>query len=295
MPAPARPRRSVLYMPGSKPRALEKARHLPADALILDLEDAVAPAEKAAARDLVRAEGRSGAFGGREVVIRVNGLGTEWGDDDLAAAAAAGPDAVLVPKAESAAQIAEVAARLREAGAPERVAIWAMIETPRGVLRAEEIAGAPGMAAFVLGTNDLMKDLRAAHTPAREPVATALGWSLLAARAHGLACIDGVHNAIRDEVGLRRACEQGRAMGFDGKTLIHPDQLAIANAEFGPTEAELAEAREIVAAFEAAKADGAGVTVVDGRIVEQLHAETAERLIAEAAAIAALHGQTMAA
>ena len=295
MPAPARPRRSVLYMPGSKPRALEKARHLPADALILDLEDAVAPAEKAAARDLVRAEGRSGAFGGREVVIRVNGLGTEWGDDDLAAAAAAGPDAVLVPKAESAAQIAEVAARLREAGAPERVAIWAMIETPRGVLRAEEIAGAPGMAAFVLGTNDLMKDLRAAHTPAREPVATALGWSLLAARAHGLACIDGVHNAIRDEVGLRRACEQGRAMGFDGKTLIHPDQLAIANAEFGPTEAELAEAREIVAAFEAAKADGAGVTVVGGRIVEQLHAETAERLIAEAAAIAALHGQTMAA
>ena len=295
MPAPARPRRSVLYMPGSKPRALEKARHLPADALILDLEDAVAPAEKAAARDLVRAEGRSGAFGGREVVIRVNGLDTEWGDDDLAAVAAAGPDAVLIPKAESAAQIAEIAARLREAGAPERVAIWAMIETPRGVLRAEEIAGAPGMAAFVLGTNDLMKDLRAAHTPAREPVATALGWSLLAARAHGLACIDGVHNAIRDEVGLRRACEQGRAMGFDGKTLIHPDQLAIANAEFGPTEAELAEAREIVAAFEAAKADGAGVTVVGGRIVEQLHAETAERLIAEAAAIAALHGQTMAA
>lgn len=295
MPALARPRRSVLYMPGSKARALEKARGLPADALILDLEDAVAPAEKAAARELVQAEGRSGAFGGREVVIRVKGLDTEWGAADLAAAAAAGPDAVLVPKAESAAQIAEIATRLREAGAPERVAIWAMIETPRGVLRAEEIAGAPGMAAFVLGTNDLVKDLRAAHTPAREPVATALGWSLLAARAHGLACIDGVHNAIRDEDGLRRACEQGRAMGFDGKTLIHPAQLAIANAVFGPTEAELAEAREIVAAFEAAKAEGSGVTVVGGRIVEQLHADAAERLIAEAAAIAALHGQAIAA
>ena len=288
MPAEARPRRSVLYMPGSKERALEKARSLPADALILDLEDAVAPAEKAAARDLVRGVGRSGAFGGREVAIRINGLDTEWGAADLVAAAEAGPDAVLVPKVESAEQLAEVAARLDYHDAPVDTAIWAMIETPLGVLRAPEIAAAPRLAALVLGTNDLSKELRASHTADRQPVLTALGLTLLAARAHGLACLDGVHNALRDEAGLRAACEQARAMGFDGKTLIHPAQIAIANEAFAPSPAALAEAREMAAAHDAAMARGEGVAVVDGRIVEALHVENARRLIAEAEAIAAL-------
>ena len=292
MPAEARPRRSVLYMPGSKERALEKARSLPADALIIDLEDAVAPAEKASARDIVRAEGRSGAFGGREVAIRINGLDTEWGAADLVAAAEAGPDAVLVPKVESAEQLAEVAARLDYHDAPVDTAIWAMIETPLGVLRAAEIAAAPRLAALVLGTNDLAKDLRATHTPDRQPVLTALGLTLLAARAHGLACLDGVHNALRDEAGLRAACEQARAMGFDGKTLIHPAQIAIANEAFAPSPAALAEAREMAAAYDAAMARGEGVAVVDGRIVENLHVENARRLIAEAEAIAALDAAT---
>ncbi len=288
MPAEARPRRSVLYMPASKERALEKARALPADALILDLEDAVAPAEKAAARALAKASGAAGAFGGREVVIRINGLETEWGAADLAAAAEAGPDAVLVPKVESAEQVAEVASRLSYHDAPEDTAIWAMIETPMGVLRAQEIAAAPRMAGFVLGTNDLVKDLRAEHTVDRQPVITALALALLAARAYGLACVDGVYNAFRDEAGLRAACEQARAMGFDGKTLIHPGQIATANAVFAPSAAALAEAREMVAAFEAAMARGEGVAVVDGKIVENLHVENARRLIAEAEAIAAL-------
>jgi citrate lyase beta subunit len=288
MPAEPRPRRSVLYMPGSKERALEKARSLPADALILDLEDAVAPAEKPAARELVRRAGKAGAFGPREVIIRINGLDTEWGAADLVAASDVGPDAILIPKAESAEQIAEVDARMTYHNAPVDTAIWAMIETPLGVLRAQEIAGAPRMAGFVMGTNDLIKELRAEHTPDRQPLLSALALTLLAARAHGLACIDGVHNAIRDEDGLRAACEQARAFGFDGKTLIHPAQLAIANAVFGPDEAALAQARETVAVYDAALARGEGVAVLDGRIVENLHVEQARRLLAEADAIAAM-------
>ena len=208
MPAEARPRRSVLYMPGSKERALEKAKTLPADSLILDLEDAVAPSEKQAARELVRREGKAGHFGAREVVIRINGLDTDWGAADLVAAAEVGPDAILIPKVENAEMIAEVDARMTYHNAPVDTAIWAMIETPLGVLRAQEIAAAPRMAGFVMGTNDLVKDLRTEHTPSREPVVTALGLSLLAARAYGLACIDGVHNAIRDEEGLRAAADE---------------------------------------------------------------------------------------
>lgn len=288
MPAIARPRRSALYMPGSKPRALDKARSLPADVLLLDLEDAVAPTEKTEARRLVAEAVAGRGFGGREVVVRINGLDTPWGADDLAVAAAAGPDAILLPKVDGAAQLAEAAARLAAAGAPETCALWAMMETPRGVLRAAEIAAAPRMACFVLGTNDLAKDLRVEHQPDRAPLMPSLGLCLLAARAEGLACLDGVFNAFRDAEGLRAECAQGRAMGFDGKTLIHPGQLAIANEVFAPSDAALEQARRFVTAFQDALAAGQGVAVVDGRIVENLHVENARRLLAEAEAIAAL-------
>lgn len=291
MPAEARPRRSVLYMPGSKARALEKARSLPADALILDLEDAVAPSEKASARELVKAAVLEGGYGGREVAIRINGLDTPWGAADLVAACDAGPDAILVPKVETPELIAEVDARMTYHDAPEETAIWAMIETPLGVLRAPEIAKAPRMACFVMGTNDLVKDLRAEHTPDRLNLAAALGWCVLAARAHGLACIDGVFNAFRDVEGARAACAQGRQYGFDGKTLVHPDQIAIANEIFAPSAEAVALAERMIAAFAEAQARGEGVAVVDGRIVENLHVESAKRLIAEAQAIARLEAE----
>jgi citrate lyase beta subunit len=288
MPAVARPRRSALYMPGSKARALEKARELAADVLLLDLEDAVAPSEKAAARALVAEAVAARGFGRREVVIRINGLDTPWGADDLAAACAAGPDAILAPKVGSAEQVADLAARMEAAGAPDACALWAMMETPIGMLNAAAIGAHPRMACFVMGTNDLVKDLRAEHTAMRLPVVTALGLCMLAARAHGLAALDGVYNAFRDADGFRAACVQGREMGFDGKTLIHPDQLAICNEVFAPSDAALALARAYVEAFEAATAAGQGVAVVDGRIVENLHVENARRLLAEADAIAAL-------
>lgn len=288
MPAVARPRRSALYMPGSKARALEKARGLSTDVLLLDLEDAVAPSEKTAARELVTQVVRERGFGRREVVIRINGLDTPWGADDLAAACAAAPDAILAPKVGSAAQVAELAARMEAAGAPEGCALWAMMETPIGMLNAASIAAHPRLACFVMGTNDLAKDLRAEHTPMRLPMITALGLCLLAARAHGLAALDGVYNAFRDADGLRAACVQGRELGFDGKTLVHPDQLAICNEVFAPSQAAVALARTYVAAFEEATAAGLGVAVVEGRIVENLHVENARRLLAEAEAIAAL-------
>lgn len=286
MPAIARPRRSVLYMPGARARALEKARGLAADALILDLEDAVIPDEKGNGRDLVVAALAEGGYGEREMIVRINGLDTEWGAEDLNAAAAAAPDAILVPKVETPAMIHEVEAAMTAAGAVERTAIWAMVETPRGVLNAAAIAAAsPRLAGFVLGTNDLVKELGAEHTPGRAPVLTSLSLALLAARAEGLACVDGVYNAFKDMEGLRAECEAGRAMGFDGKTLIHPGQIDIANEVFGPSEAALAEAHEYLAAFEAVTAAGGGVAVVNGRIVENLHVETAKRLITEAEAI----------
>lgn len=289
MPAIARPRRSVLYMPGSRGRALEKARGLAADALILDLEDAVTPEEKGAARELVVAALAEGGYGGRELIVRINGLDTEWGAADLDAAAKAGPDAILIPKVESPDLIREVADRMTAAGAPERTTIWAMMETPRGILRTAEIAAAhPRLAGYVMGTNDLVKELRAEHAPGRAPVAASLGLCLLAARAEGLAIVDGVYNAFKDDEGLRAECEAGRAMGFDGKTLIHPAQLAVANEVFGPSETALEEAREQLAAFQKVTAEGGGVAVVNGRIVENLHVETAKRLIAEAEAIQAL-------
>ena len=283
------PYRSVLYMPGSKERALEKARGLPADALILDLEDAVAPAEKPRARDLVAAALAAGGYGSRRLILRINGLDTEWGAADLAAGSKAGPDAILLPKAERPEDIQRAAALMEAHGAPERLRIWAMIETPRGVLGAGAIAAAhPRLEGFVLGTNDLAKELGAAHTPGREPLLASLGMTLLAARAEGLVCVDGVHNTLQDDAGLRAVCVQGRDMGFDGKTLIHPAQIAITNEVFAPAPAELDLARAQVAAFGAAEARGEGVAVVDGRIVENLHVATARRLLARAAAIAAL-------
>ena len=286
-----RPCRSVLYMPGSKERALEKARDLAADALIFDLEDAVAPSEKARARDIVGAAVEAGGYGRRLLLIRVNGLDTEWGADDLARACAAGPDGILLPKVERPEHLLEADALMREHGAPETTRLWAMMETPRAMLNAAAIAGAhPRLAGLVLGTNDLVKDLGAAHTPGRLAVLTGLGLCLLAARSEGLVCVDGVYNAFKDEEGLRAACVQGRDMGFDGKTLIHPAQLDIANEIFAPSAEAVATARAEVAAFEAAEARGEGVAVLDGRIVENLHVAAARRLLDRAAAIAETAG-----
>jgi (3S)-malyl-CoA thioesterase len=291
MPNTPRPRRSILYMPGSRERALEKARSLPADGLILDLEDAVGISEKEAARDLVARTVRQRPFGKREVVVRINGLDTRWGDADLKMAAGVGPDAILIPKVESAAMVQQIAARLTALGVPESTAIWAMMETPLAMLKAAGIAGSSDrLACLVMGTNDLVKELHAEHTASRAPVATALGLCLLAARAHGLAILDGVCNAIQDETGLRAACVQGREMGFDGKTLIHPSQIAATNEIFGPSQTDLDLARRTVAAFAEAEAAGRGVAVVDGRLVENLHVENAARLLAEAEAIAEMHG-----
>ncbi|WP_424927372.1 HpcH/HpaI aldolase/citrate lyase family protein [Amaricoccus tamworthensis] len=283
------PYRSVLYLPGSRERVLEKAKTLPADALILDLEDAVTPSEKPAARELVARAVKAGGFGPRKVLTRINGLDTEWGGEDLVAMCAAGPDAILIPKVETAAMIVEVAGIMAASGAPENTRIWAMMETPRGVLNALEIAGAdPLLEGFVMGTNDLAKELGAAQTPDRQPLMTGLGLCLLAARAEGLVCVDGVYNAFKDDEGLEVVCIQGLEMGFDGKTLIHPAQIEITNRVFAPSEEDLALAREQIQAHEEAEARGEGVAVVNGRIVENLHVETARKLLGQADAIARL-------
>ena len=284
-----RPRRSVLFMPGANTRALEKSRELPADGLIFDLEDAVAPDAKVSARIAVAAAAGQGGYGRRELVLRVNALDTEWGAEDLRAAGAMRLDAVLLPKVESAERVRGTVAALDIAGAPASLAVWCMIETPRGVLAAAEIAAAhPRVAALVMGTSDLTKDLRARHTQDRLPLLTSLQLVLLAARAHGLAALDGVHLALADDAGFAAACEQGRALGFDGKTLIHPKQIAPANAAFAPSADEIAEAKKIIAAHERALAEGKGIVVVDGRLVENLHVEAAHRTLALAQAIAAL-------
>jgi citrate lyase beta subunit len=286
------PYRSVLYMPGSNPRALDKARVLAADALILDLEDAVAPAEKARARELVAEAVETGGYGKRKLLIRINGLETEWGEADLVRAAKAGPDAILLPKVEAATDVARVAVQLERLGAPAGTRIWAMLETPRGVLNAAAIAAAhPLLEGFVLGTNDLAKDLGATQTADRAPLLASLSLCLLAARAEDLVCVDGVYNAFKDDDGLRAVCVQGRALGFDGKTLVHPAQLAIANEVFAPSAEAVALAQTQVAAFAEAEARGEGVAVVDGRIVENLHVAEARRLLARAEAIAALEAE----
>jgi citrate lyase subunit beta/citryl-CoA lyase len=276
-------------MPGSNPRALEKARALPADGLIFDLEDAVAPDAKESARRLVLDALGQGAYGGREILLRVNGAATVWGRDDLAAAARSGAHGVLLPKVESAAMVREAESILVEAGAPDDLALWCMMETPRGILRAEEIAGAtPRLGGLVMGTSDLAKDLHAAHTALRLPMLVSLGQCLLAARAFGLAILDGVHLDLDDEEGFAQACRQGLELGFDGKTLIHPKTIEAANRIFAPSETELAWSRKLIAAFAEARAKGAGVAVVDGKLVEQLHVDNAERTVALADRIAAL-------
>ncbi|MCA9529535.1 MAG: CoA ester lyase [Myxococcales bacterium] len=283
-----RPRRSMLYMPGSNARALEKGKTLPADALILDLEDAVAPDAKVAAREQVTEAVRAGGYGHRELLVRVNGLATPWGYDDLVAAATSGADAVLLPKVDSADMVRQVEAVLDAAGAPADLAIWCMMETPRGILHAEEIACAsPRLGGLVMGTSDLAKDLHAAHTALRLPLVTSLGLCLLAARAAGVAIMDGVYLDLSDDEGFAASCKQGAELGFDGKTLIHPKTLAAANEAFAPSDDEVAFSRKIIAAHAEAEAAGKGVVVVDGKLIENLHVENAKRLVALAEAIAA--------
>jgi citrate lyase subunit beta / citryl-CoA lyase len=279
-----RPRRSVLYLPSSNSRALEKATTIPCDGLILDLEDAVAPDAKAAAREAACAAVTGGGYGDREVMIRVNGADTEWHRDDLSAACVAGPDAIVVPKVSSADAVLELADALARLGAPEHTRLWAMVETPKAMLHCEEIASASErLTVLVMGTNDLAKELHAAHVPGRAPLLTALGLALLGARAAGKAILDGVYNDVHDSEGFLAECRQGRDLGFDGKTLVHPGQVDGANATYGPSDEEVAEARGVVEAWESGQ--GAGVVTYRGRMVEHLHVETARRTLAVAEAI----------
>ena len=283
-----RPRRSVLFMPGSNPRALEKARVLPADGLIFDLEDAVAPEAKETARTAVAAALTTGDYAPRELVVRINPLDTIWGHADLAVAATLPIDAVLLPKVENAERVRLTIDLLDVLGAAPELAVWCMIETPLGVLAAAEIAGAsPRIAALVLGTSDLTADLHARPNRDRLPLLTALGLVLLAGSAHGRAILDGVHLDLGDAEGFAAACRQGRDLGFDGKTLIHPDQIAPANAAFAPNAEEAARARRLIAAYAEAEAAGKGAVRFEGRLVEALHLEEARRTIALADAIAA--------
>lgn len=289
---PIRPRRSALYLPGNKPRALEKAAELAADVLILDLEDAVGPGAKDSARDSVCAAAGSGRYLPREVVIRINGADTIWHDDDLAAVAVAGADAVLVPKVESGEQVRELAARLTTAGAPTGLALWVMVETPLGFLHIEDIAaGDSRLAALVIGTNDLVNDLHAMHRPGRPSVSAALTWAVVAARAYGKVVLDGVFNTIADADGLTEEARRGREMGFDGKTVIHPAQIEPVNAAFGPSVDEVAHAQAVVSAYRDAVAAGvSGVIMVNGRMIESLHVRGAERTLALHERIAELSG-----
>ena len=283
------PRRSVLYMPGANERALEKAKTIPADALILDLEDAVAPEAKAAARERVCAAATSGEYGRREVTIRVNGIGTPWHDDDMRAVAAAGPAAVVVPKVNSAAEVHAIEAALEAGGAPEHTTIWAMLETPVAILHAAEIAAASKrLTVLVMGNNDLAKELRAEHVPGRAPLLAALSMAVLAVRFAGKEILDGVFNDVADLDGFTAEARQAKDFGFDGKTLIHPKQVEPCNTTFAPTSQEIALSQEVIAAFEAAARDGRGVVTVNGRMIENLHVEQAQRVLAVAAAIGVL-------
>jgi citrate lyase subunit beta/citryl-CoA lyase len=275
-------------MPGSNARALEKSRSLPADALIFDLEDAVAPDAKLTARTQVIQAVETGGYGKREILVRTNGLNTPWGYDDLVAAAKAGASAVLLPKVESAEVVRQAESVLLSHGAPSDLAIWCMMETPRGMLHAEEIVDAsPRLGGLVMGTSDLAKDLQAQHTAMRLPLITALGLCMLAARAAGIAILDGVYLDLNDHDGFVDSCRQGAELGFDGKTLIHPKQLAAANEVFAPSEEELRLSRRIIDAYAEAEAQGKGVVLVDGKLIEKLHVDHAKRVVALADAIAA--------
>jgi citrate lyase subunit beta/citryl-CoA lyase len=281
-----RPRRSVLYMPGANERALDKARALPADALILDLEDSVAPDAKEEARRRVAAAVAAGGYGHREVTIRVNAPGTAWHADDLRAAAEAGPDAVVVPKVDDPGTVTAVADALEAAGAPDRTAVWAMLETPAAIFGARRIAAASQrLTVLVLGTNDLAKELHAEHVPGRAPLLTALSLTLLAARAEGRVILDGVYNDVRHLPGFEAETLQARQLGFDGKTLIHPAQIEPCNRIFAPAAEDVDRALRIVEAFDQATSQGRGVVTVDGRMIENLHVEEARRLLALAAAV----------
>ena len=290
-----RPRRSVLYMPGSNARAMEKARELPADAVIFDLEDAVAPDAKANARELIVQALQKGGFGNREVLVRINGLDTAWWLDDLKVAAA-GPHAVLVPKVSTPEQLLQVGKHLVGVRAEASVRVWAMMETPLAILNAREIAAAAldpqtRLAGFVMGTNDLAKDTRARIVPGRGPMLPWLMTCVAAARAYGLDILDGVYNELGNAEGLAAECRQAHELGFDGKTLIHPQQIAPCNVAFSPTEEEVTWARNIIAAFGLPENANKGVIQIDGRMVERLHADMARRVVAIADAI----GQTQAA
>ncbi|MEQ9491793.1 MAG: CoA ester lyase [Alphaproteobacteria bacterium] len=285
----SRPRRSFLYMPGSNARALDKGRRLAADALIMDLEDSIAPNAKTESRTTITVELGKGGYGRREILVRINALDTDWGRDDIAAIARTSADAILVPKVSSVSDVLSVDSAMAAAGAPDGMAIWCMIESPMAILNIREIAAAsPRLGGFVMGTSDLVKDLGALHTTERLPLVTSLGMTVLAARAHGLAIIDGVHLDLDDDAGFKASCRQGREFGFDGKSLIHPKTLAAANAVFGPTENDISHARKVIDAFDAAIADGKGVAVLDGKLIENLHAETARQVLALAENIAAL-------
>ena len=285
-----RPRRSALYMPGSNARALDKARSLPADVLIFDLEDAVAPALKETARAQVLAALREGGYGSREVVVRVNGASTPWGRDDLIALAGAGADAVLLPKVGAPGDIMRASRELREAGAPESLQIWAMMETPIAILNADSLVRTAAdptsrLTALVMGANDLVKDTRGRLTKGRASMVPYLAICVAAARAYGVDILDGVFGDLRDEAGLMAECEQGRDLGMDGKTLIHPGQIAAANEAFRPSDEDIAWSRKVLAAFAAPGAQDAGVIALEGCMIERLHAEIARRTIAIADAL----------
>ena len=282
-----RPFRSVLYMPGSNQRALEKAKTLAADALILDLEDAVAPDAKAEARNLIATAVNQGGYVNRYLIVRINGFDTEWGKDDLAGIANCKPHAILLPKVSTPEDIQTLASKMDKVENFKDTKIWAMMETPLGILNAAQIAQAhPKLEGFVLGTNDLVKDIHGLHTADRAPVLTALSICIMAARANNLICVDGVFNDIKNTDGLKQQAEQGRALGFDGITLIHPAQLEPANTVYAPSEADLTEAKAFVDAYAEAISQGKAVAVVNGRIVENLHVDNAKRILAQAQAIA---------
>lgn len=285
-----RPRRSVLYMPAANERALEKAKTVPADSIIFDLEDAVSPDAKDLARGQAVSAANSGGYGGRELTIRCNGLSTPWGADDIAAAARAAISAVVIPKVDTVADVDKVAEALDEAGAPATLSIWAMIETPTAIFEARSIAAHPRVSVLVMGTNDLNRELHSAQVPGRAPLVSHLAVALLAAREAGKPILDGVYNDIRNLEGLRDECTQGMTMGFDGKTLIHPDQVPVTNEVWTPSEAEVEHARRVIAAFDEALATGKGVVQLDGRMIENLHVENARRVLAVVDAIAGSAG-----
>jgi citrate lyase subunit beta/citryl-CoA lyase len=283
-----RPRRSVLYMPSSNERALDKAKTLPADAIIFDLEDAVAPDAKESARPMAVAAASSGEYGSKELTIRCNGLDTPWGADDIAAAARSGASAVVIPKVASVEYVEQVSRLLNAAGAPDSMAIWPMIETPTAIFDVRHIAAHPRVAVLVMGTNDLARELRAGLVPGRHPLVPHLATALAAAREASKVILDGVYNDVKNREGFRDECVQGAEMGFDGKTLIHPGQVDIANDVWAPSDADVEHARKVIAAFDEAVREGRGVITVDGRMIENLHVANAQRTLAVADAIAAI-------